>query len=334
MSKPIGIVPRLVLVGASAVFVLTWSSGFILPKIVTAEAQVLTILFWRFMIAGSILALGILWMRLRRGAPSRPAWRDIRPHLAIGFFAQVGYVLPIYLAVGAGVASGTTALIDAIQPLVVATLVGPLLGMRVRALQWVGLVLGAVGVALVVMTDAATMETPSPAYLLPLVALASLVTATFLERRSSARLSVFATMVTHAAVGLGALAILAGVTGTLAPPASPAFWISTVAIAVVPTLIAYALYWYLLRQLGITVLNALLYLVAPTTAVIGAVLFAEPFTAATMTGLLLGGIAVALVIAPGRAGAAGGVPAGAGASETAASETVPVDSTRPGIPSR
>ena len=329
MSTPIGIVPRLVLLGASAVFVLTWSAGFILPKIVTAEAPVPTILFWRFLIAGSILALGIGWLRLRRGALSRPAWSDIRPHLAIGLFAQVGYVLPIYLAVGAGVASGTTALIDAVQPLVVATLVGPLLGMRVRGLQWVGLVLGAVGVALVVMTDAATMQTPSPAYLLPLVSLASLVTATFLERRSTTRLSVFATMVTHGAVGLAALSILAAATGTLAPPASAAFWISTVAIAVVPTLIAYALYWYLLRRLGITVLNALLYLVAPTTAVIGAVLFDEPFTAATMAGLVLGGIAVALVIAPERAGRRG-----AGASEKQISESAPSNDPRPGIRSR
>jgi drug/metabolite transporter (DMT)-like permease len=75
-----------------------------------------------------------------------PAWRDIRPHLVIGFFAQFGYVVPIYLAIAAGVSSGTTALIDAIQPLVVATLVGPLLGLRVRALQWLGLVFGAGGV--------------------------------------------------------------------------------------------------------------------------------------------------------------------------------------------
>jgi drug/metabolite transporter (DMT)-like permease len=132
------------------------------------------------------------------------------------------------------------------------------------------------------------------------VSLASLVAATFLERRTRARLSVFATLVTHAAVALVVVTALAAITGTLAPPATAAFWLSTLLIAVFPTLIAYALYWYLLRRLGITALNALLFLVAPATAVAGSLLFGEPFTPATLAGLLLGAGAVALVIMPGR----------------------------------
>jgi drug/metabolite transporter (DMT)-like permease len=325
MSKQNGIPQRIGLIGASVAFVLSWSSGFLVAKIGTAGAPALTVVFWRFLIVVVILALALALTALRvnitrrradgvgsknrPGRPSRgsvlpgadlPAWRDIRPHLVIGFFAQFGYVMPIYLAIAAGVSSGTTALIDAIQPLVVATLVGPLLGLRVRALQWLGLVFGASGVALIVASDASAVASPGPAYLLPLVALASLVTATFLERRTSPRLGVFATVSTHAAVTLVAVALLASLTGTLAPPATPEFWISTLVIAIIPTLIAYALYWFLLRRIGITTLNALLFLVAPTTAVAGALLFAEPFTPATLVGLILGSAAIALVLWPER----------------------------------
>lgn len=227
-------------------------------------------------------------------------WSDIRPHLAIGLFTQFGYVLPIYLAIAAGVASGTTALIDAIQPLVIATLVGPLLGLHVRGAQWLGLGLGAIGVVLIVAADASASTSPTPAYLLPLLALASLVTGTFLERRTRATLSVSATLATHVAVTLGAVTILASVTGNLKPPATPDFWVSTTLIAIFPTLVAYALYWYLIRMLGVTALNALLFLVAPTAAASGAILFGEPFTLATATGLLLGAAAIALVISPAR----------------------------------
>lgn len=325
MSKQIGIPQRIVLTGASLAFVLSWSSGFLIAKIGTAGAPAITVVLWRFLIVVVILALALAGTALRvniirrradgigsknsPGRPSRgsvipgadlPAWRHIRPHLVIGFFAQFGYVVPIYLAIAAGVSSGTTALIDAIQPLVVATLVGPLLGLRVRALQWLGLAFGASGVALIVASDASAVASPGPAYLLPLVALASLVTATFVERRTSARLGVMATLSTHAAVTLVAVALLACVTGTLAPPATPDFWISTLVIAIVPTLVAYALYWFLLRRIGITRLNALLFLVAPTTAVAGALLFAEPFTPGTLAGLLLGSAAIALVLWPER----------------------------------
>jgi drug/metabolite transporter (DMT)-like permease len=326
MSKLNGIPQRIVLIGASVAFVLSWSSGFLVAKIGTAGAPALTVVFWRFLLVAVILALAVagtavrvnithrrahgIGSKNRPGRPSRglvlpgaglPAWRDIRPHLVIGFFAQFGYVVPIYLAIAAGVSSGTTALIDAIQPLVIATLVGPLLGLRVRAIQWLGLVFGASGVALIVASDASAAASPGPAYLLPLVALASLVTATFLERRTSARLGVLATLFTHCAVTLVAVTLLACLAGTLAPPATADFWISTLVIAIVPTLIAYALYWFLLRRIGITALNALLFLVAPTTAVAGALLFAEPFTAATLAGLILGSTAIALVLSPERA---------------------------------
>ena len=310
MSRQIGIPQRLLLVGASAAFVLTWSSGFIIATIGTNAAPALTVLVWRYLVVAAILLFGMMALRLRGRRPrgrrvAFPAWRDIRPHLTIGIFAQFGYILPIYLAVGAGVSAGTTALIDAIQPLIVATLAGPLLGLRVRSVQWLGLALGAIGVVLIVAADASASMSPTPAYLLPLVSLASLVTATFLERRTTARLSVFATLATHAAITLVAVTLLAALTGALTPPATPGFWVSTVLIAVFPTLIAYALYWYLLRRLGITALNALLYLVAPTTAVAGSVLFADPFTLATLAGLVLGAGAIALVIAPGRQSARG-----------------------------
>jgi len=287
-------------VGAAAAFVLTWSSGFIIAKIATNTAPAITVLLWRFIVVAALLLVVAVVLRLRRREMVFPAWRNIRPHLGIGLFAQFGYILPIYLAVGAGVSTGTTALIDAIQPLVVATLVGPLLGLRVRGLQWVGLVLGAVGVVLIVVADGSASMSLTPAYLLPLVSLASLVTATFLERRTAARLGVFGTLVTHAAITLIAVAVLAGATGTLVPPATAEFWVSTVLTAVFPALIAYALYWYLLRRLGITTLNALLYLVAPTTAVAGTLLFGEPFTPATLAGLVLGAVAIALVITPAR----------------------------------
>lgn len=300
MSTQIGIPRRALRAGASVAFVLTWSSGFVIAKVGTDTAPVLTVLFWRYVVVGAILLACTAVLRRRAHPVRMPLWRDVRPHLGIGLVAQLGYVLPIYLAVGAGVAVGTTALIDAVQPLVVATLVGPLLGLRVRALQWVGLVLGALGVVLVVAADATASVSPTPAYLLPAAALASLVAATFLDRRTSARLSVFETLATHAGVTLLAVTVLAASTGALVPPATLSFWASTVLIAVFPTLVAYALYWYLLRRLGITVLNALLYLVAPTTAVAGTLLFGDAFTSATVAGLLLGGVAVALVVAPAR----------------------------------
>ncbi|QZQ53842.1 DMT family transporter [Curtobacterium sp. TC1] len=112
---------------ASVFFVAAWSSGFLVAKFATSDASPLTLLFWRFL----PLALGLgLWVGVRGGFRGITG-RDPRRQSAIGLLAQLGYCVFVYASVFHGVASGTTALTDAVQPIVIATLVGPLLGVAV-----------------------------------------------------------------------------------------------------------------------------------------------------------------------------------------------------------
>ncbi len=304
MSKQIGIV------FAAAAFVLAWSSGFIVAKIGTEDVPVLTVLLWRFV----PLAVGLAIVLLVSGR-----WRDVgraqlRSQLVIGLFAQFGYVVFVYASVAVGISTGTTALIDAVQPLVIAALAGPLLHVRVPGAQWLGLGIGAVGVFLIVQSQFGSSDAPPIAYALPALAMVSLITATILERRSPHRSPVLLTLTVHATATTVLLAVLALATGAAVPPGDATFWLTTLFLALVPTLSAYGLYWWLLRRIGVTVLNALLFLVAPTTAVAGALLFREPFTLLTAGGFLLSAAGVALVLvsdARGRvSGPASGAPAG------------------------
>ncbi|WP_082475340.1 DMT family transporter [Frigoribacterium sp. Leaf263] len=296
MSKQIGVLGAVVTVVASAAFVTSWSSGFVIAKIATVDVPATTLLGWRFAPLAVVL-LVVLLARPGGLAALRTVPRaDLRRQVAIGLSAQFGYCFFVYAAVGAGIATGTTALIDAVQPLVVATLVGPLLGLRVRGGQWVGLTLGAVGVALVVGSQLGGSDASATAYLLPAAAMACLIVGTFVERRSEARLPVVTTLTIHIVVTAAALIVLALATGTLAPPADAAFWLAALLSAALPTLIAYGLYWWLLRRVGITALNALLFLVAPTTALAGAALFDEPLTVVTVAGFVLCASGVALVL--------------------------------------
>lgn len=292
MTIPIGIPRVLLLTTAAAAFVLCWSSGFIAAKVGTADSPLLTLLLWRFVPLAAGLTLVVVATGRARSA-SRPV---LARHVIIGLCSQVGYVVPIYGAVALGVASGTTALVDAVQPLVVATLVGPLLGVRVRGVQWAGLVLGAVGVALVVLSQAGSADAPAWAYALPVVAMAALIVGTLVERRLATPVPVALALVVHTTAAAVVIGVLAIATGTAAPPASVEFWAMTLFIAAVPTLGAYSLYWALLSRIGITALNALLFLVAPTTALAGALLFGEPLGPATITGFALCATGVAAVL--------------------------------------
>ncbi|MFJ4997467.1 DMT family transporter [Microbacterium sp. NPDC088619] len=292
MSKQIGLLHALVTVAASVAFIVTWSAGFIIPAYATVEVSPLTLLVWRF-VPLAVLLLAVL---LLSGGAKGLSARDLRTQATIGLFAQFGYCLAVYGAVAVGIATGTVALIDAVQPLVVAVLVGPVLGLRVRGAQWVGLVIGAIGVLLVVRSQFGSSEAPPLAYLLPAVAMVCLIIGTLLQRRSAVKSGVLLTLTVHVTVTAALLLLIAVVTGTLIPPASASFWLAVVLTAVFPTLAAYGLYWWLLQRVGITALQALLFLIAPATSLAGSILLGEPMTVVTVAGFALCGIGVAVVL--------------------------------------
>ena len=78
----------------------------------------------------------------RVGARHRRAWPRtwrLTGHIAVvGLFLQAIYLGGVYTAIARGIPAGISALIVGVQPIIIAAVVGPLLGERVRARQWLG----------------------------------------------------------------------------------------------------------------------------------------------------------------------------------------------------
>ncbi|WP_435252878.1 DMT family transporter [Streptomyces tendae] len=278
----------------SAAFVLCWSSGFIGAKLGAETAATPTLLMWRFLPLAVLLAAAALVSRTAwRGLTLRGAGRQI----AIGALSQSGYLLSVYYAIELGVSSGTTALIDGVQPLVAGALAGPLLRQYVSRGQWLGLWLGLSGVATVTVADAgaAGAEVAWWAYLVPFLGMLSLVAATFLESRTREPVAPRVALTIHCATSAVLFSGLALTVGAATPPAGPSFWLATAWLVVLPTFGGYGLYWLILRRSGITEVNTLMFLMAPVTAVWGALMFGEPFGVQTALGLAVGLAAVVVV---------------------------------------
>jgi drug/metabolite transporter (DMT)-like permease len=293
----------------STAFVLCWSSGFIGARLGADSASAVTILMWRFLPLAVVLIIA--------SVVSRASWRglaarDVARQTVIGALSQSGYLFTVYYAIQLGVSSGTTALIDGVQPLVAGALAGPLLHQYVSRRQWLGLCLGVGGVALVTLADAAAGTGAAWwAYLIPFLGMISLVVATFLESRSRVRVAPMVSLTVHCATSAVVFTALAVGAGAAAPPAELSFWASITWLVVLPTFGGYGLYWLILRRSGVTEVNTLMFLMAPVTAVWGALMFSEPFGPQTALGLALG---LAAVVVVHRGGASSTAAADAGGS--------------------
>ncbi|MDI3100855.1 DMT family transporter [Streptomyces enissocaesilis] len=282
----------------SVAFVLCWSSGFIGAKLGAGTADASTLLMWRFLpLAAVLVAAAALSRKAWRGLTLRDAGRQI----AIGALSQSGYLLSVYYAIQLGVSSGTTALIDGVQPLVAGALAGPLLRQYVSRRQWLGLWLGLAGVATVTVADAGASgaDVSRWAYFIPFLGMLSLVAATFLEGRSPKPVAPRAALTIHCVTSAVLFSALAVGAGAAVPPADSSFWTATAWLVVLPTFGGYGLYWLLLRRSGLTEVNTLMFLMAPVTAVWGALMFGEHFGVQTAIGLAVG-LAAVVVVRRGR----------------------------------
>ncbi len=278
----------------SIAFVGAWSSGFIGAKLGSGSASTVTLLMWRFLPLA--LVLGVVALTTARSSWRGLGARDLLRQACVGLLSQSGYLLTVYYAIELGVSSGTTALIDGTQPLVAGALAGPLLGVAVSRTQWLGLGLGVAGVAVVTTADAgAATGVAWWAYLVPFLGMLSMVAATFLDRRSRTDVRPMVSMTVHALTSAVVFTVLAALGGGLTPPADGSFWTAVVWLVTLSTFGGYGLYWLILRRSGVTKVNTLMFLMAPVTAVWGALMFGEHFGTQTAAGLGLGLLAVAVV---------------------------------------
>ena len=158
-------------------FVLLWSTGFIVARYGMPHAEPMTFLLLRFLLALGILLPLILLMQ----AP----WPEPRLALRIalaGALLQAGYLGGVWAAVRDGMTAGLVALIVGLQPIITACLAS-LVNERLRPYQWLGLALGLLGVGLVVWAKLSLTGLTALSLGLSVLALASITAGTLYQKK-------------------------------------------------------------------------------------------------------------------------------------------------------
>jgi drug/metabolite transporter (DMT)-like permease len=275
-------------------FVLLWSSGFIVAKFGLPYAPPLTFLLMRFLGVLVILVPAVLLLR----AP----W----PHGKIGRIAfagvlvQAGYLIGVWCAIKLGMPAGLSALIVGMQPILTA-FAAPLIGEKVLPRQWLGLLFGLGGVALVVAAKIKLVGLSYEAIALCVLALLSITVGTLYQKRHCPQFDLrTGTVIQFAAstvVVLPLAIIFEGVTPDFATVQWTAQFIGALLWSVMGLSIgAIFLLFALIRRSDATQVTSLMYLTPPTTAIMAWLMFGEAFNALGIAGMALAVTGVFFVV--------------------------------------
>lgn len=163
-------------------FVAVWGTGYIASKTGLQYAPPFTFLMLRFAIGVVVLLPLMAWWQ-RQEPLHWPAGRRAWMHVVVaGLLMHAANLGASHYSQYLGMPAGVTALVLAAQPLVTAVIAATLLGERLRGPQWVGVLTGLAGVALVVWHKIDIRAVTGGATAAVLFALAAITVGTLYQR--------------------------------------------------------------------------------------------------------------------------------------------------------
>lgn len=310
-------------VGLPMVFVFLWSSAFVTGKIAVIYATPFAFLLLRFSIVallfGGLMLAAKAWLAHQRRKPQTSAqetsahetpahetpaqetpdnWRTLLATAIVGVMLHGFYLGSVFLALSLGIPAGLAALVVSMQPLLSSFLAIFLFAEALRRIQWAGIFLGFVGVAVVLMPtiDGGAGGDLSMAGLgMTFFGLAAITCGTLMQKKFGNHIGLMkGNFVQAAAAALFYLAI----TPLLEVPQFD--WQTPFVLALswqilAVSLGAYVIFMVLIKRDSMAATSSLLFLVPPTTAIMAALWFGEVLTPLSMGGFVLASAGVYLV---------------------------------------
>jgi len=272
---------------APAIFVLLWSTGWVVAKYAAMHSEPFTFLVMRY--ALSALAFLALCLLLKAKWPERAT---VFRAIYSGFFLHGFYLGGLWWAIANGVPAGISGIIAALQPLLTAMAAPLLIGERLQPAQKLGLALGFLGIAIAVspkllQPGSADLIHAAVPLTINLIAMASVTYGTIYQKKhlQSGDLKTIATL-----QYLGALIVTVPLALAFerlhfdgSAPALTALAWSVVGLSMGGV----GLLLYLIRRGQVSRAASLIYLMPPAVAIEAFIAFGEPLTMPLVIGTII-----------------------------------------------
>ena len=271
------------------IFVLIWSTGFIIARYGMPYSEPMTFLFLRC--AGVLVVMIPIVLLLRPKWPSRKE----ALHIAIaGSLLQFGYLAGVWEGIKLGVPAGLSALLVGLQPVLTAILAS-VVSERVTKRQWLGLFLGLFGVILVLYAKVSSEHLSFQPIFFTVIALISITVGTLYQKKYCHQFDLRTGSVIQFSTTATLSLIAAFIFETrqvqwTVPMIGALLW------GILPISIgAMSLLFLLIRNGAATKVSSLMYLTPPTTALMAWFLFGEALSLPNLVGTLITMIGVLMV---------------------------------------
>lgn len=278
---------------APLLFILIWSTGFLVGRGVAAHADPFWFLAARFVCVSLAFIVLAWWAR----APWPRGARRVGLQLLAGALMSGIYLGPSWWAMAQGLPAGVMALIGALQPLFTALIAVLVLGRRLSPSTWAGLALGFGGVTLVLLPKLQSVGADALSWPVVLAAAGSILSLTMGSMVQKSPLASGDLRSASAVQNIGAASVLLLMALVLGQPhwdGSAQLWSYLGFAVLVLSLGGATLLIWLMRHGEATRTAALLLAVPPLAAIEAWWVFGETLSATQLLGFVLAIAGVAL----------------------------------------
>ncbi len=161
-------------------FIILWSSAFITTKPLIDNSDPFSALAFRF----SIVTVGFLLFSLYSKQKILINKKNFIESFLSGVLFHGIYLGGVFFSISKGMPTGIAALIVTLQPILTNALSGPILNEKVSVKQWIGVLLGFIGAALVLGFDIGT-KIPKIGLIATIIALIAITSSTIWQKKLS-----------------------------------------------------------------------------------------------------------------------------------------------------
>ena len=269
------------------IFIVLWSSAFVTTKPIIDNSDPFAALAFRFF----VVAFGFFVFSLYTKQKILVNHKKLLQSLLSGILFHGIYLGGVFYSVSIGMPTGIAALIVTLQPILTNALAGKFLGEKVSIKQWIGVVLGFTGAALVLGFDIG-IGFPALGVIASFIALLAITTSTLWQKRISNNLPLSVSNMYQAIGGCLFHVIIIFIFTDLYIKFTPAFLMAMGHQIFLVSFGAFTILMFLIKNNSASKTVSIFFLIPPTTALMAWLFLNETLNNLDLIGFVIATLGV------------------------------------------